>query len=296
MFKYIIFGLKVLSEISLNCYQEEFDIEDVNILFDYTIEGYDEDYHFVRTDGNISFLNMPKGGIYKVSEGSEIRISPCQLADDRLIKHFLLAQCFATLLIQRKMFPLHGAILDKNNVSIAIIGESGAGKTSLSTGLILNGWKMVTDDIIGITFENGEVFAEASYPYKKIWKSTADKLGLEVDKTKGIFNRVDKYYYDNPDFFTQKRSSLKYIFEIKKSETKRVKSSHMENASFLPILIKNSYRYHIVRDSNQLLDHMRFMSYLCGIVSGYVVERPLNDFTVSEQVKLVEDILERNNG
>lgn len=294
MFKYKIFGLRVLSEVPLKCYEDEFTNADVNIIFDHSIDGYEAEYHFVETKGKVSYLNMPMGGIYKVSNGSEIKISPSESAEDRVIKHYLLAQCFATLLIQRKMFPLHGAVLQKDNISIAIVGHSGAGKTSLSTGLILNGWKMITDDIIGINFDDGNVYPEPSYPYKKIWKTTAEVFGLEVKQENSIFDRIDKYYYDNPDFFTQTRAPLKYVFEIKKGDVDEVDCSHMENGKLLPVLITNSYRYHIVKDSNQLVDHMQFMANICKKVSGYVVQRPLDGFTVNGQIKLIESIVRKD--
>lgn len=292
LYKYEIFGLKVVSEIELPCYESNFKYSDVEIHIDSDIEGFDNRYFYVDVQKDVCYLNMPNAGLYKVEKGNKISIFISENADYRAIEMYLLAQCFATILIQRKSYPLHGAVMSKDGISICIVGDPGAGKSTLSTALMLKGWKILTDDLIGINYLDDFPYAPPSYPYQKIWDTTANYFGIDLNDCQRIFNKTDKYYFEKREYFTMDITPLKYIFEIQKSNTPEVVMKQLTKGELLPVLVKNSYRYRIVKESGLLVDHMKYLGELCNHVDGYIIERPEKNFTVNDQVRHIESIVE----
>jgi len=292
MYKYNIYGFNVLSEIILNCYVAEFEKEDIRIELDYSLKGFDNTYYHIEVENNKYILNMAYGGLFEVIDGKEIKVCPYEDAPKRAIEMFLLNQCFAAILIQKQNFPLHGAFVAKDEIGISIIGDPGAGKSTLSAGLMKKGWKMVTDDIIRFVFDNDKPYGIPSFPSQKIWKSTAEKLDIDISSCDNIFYRLEKFFYEDYDSFINEKMQMKYIFEIVKSDTNEVKIRKMSKGKMLPVLIKNTYRYHLVDQSNLLKEHLNFMAKLSSNVQGYVIERPDGDFTINEQIKLIEDLIE----
>jgi hypothetical protein len=111
------------------------------------------------------------GGTYWLSR----RGVTCEITRDRLKIETSPEFWAGTLFQQRDMFLVtmsillrlhhiygfHGNGLEKDGAGILVIGDSGAGKTTLTLSLIRNGWRFLADDAIGLVASSGRVEARA---------------------------------------------------------------------------------------------------------------------------------------
>ena len=79
----------------------------------------------------------------------------------------------------RGIYGFHGNGLKKDGDSVLIVGDSGAGKTTLTLSLVRSGWSYLSDDALGLTRANGKIEARAlrqgislTADAKERWKGT----------------------------------------------------------------------------------------------------------------------------
>ena len=98
------------------------------------------------------------------------------------------------LLIQRKIVPLHGSAIEIDGKAYAVIGESGAGKSTLASAFLSQGYKLLSDDVIAVTFsQNQTPFVIPAYPQQKLWQTSLDQFEMEASNFRPIIEREAKY-------------------------------------------------------------------------------------------------------
>ena len=60
------------------------------------------------------------------------------------------------ILMQRKVFPLHGSAIAINGKAYAFVGDSGAGKSTLASAFLNKGYQLLSDDVIAVSLSQDE--------------------------------------------------------------------------------------------------------------------------------------------
>jgi hypothetical protein len=84
-----------------------------------------------------------------------------------------------TILSRMGLVSFHAAALVKQGAAILIMGQKGAGKSSLSAALTRAGWQPIADDLVRIAERNGHCLATAGGTVPRINADTARALGFE---------------------------------------------------------------------------------------------------------------------
>jgi hypothetical protein len=133
-------------------------------------------HHAVLPDGDIY---MRVDGIFETVVSSDGRRVVCaRLADvdDTSFEANLLNFVLSTSLTLRGEEPLHATVVDLGDRSVGLLGPSGAGKSTLAAFLIGQGAKLVTDDMLRLTFADGRAFAHAGPRRLKLFDETARRF------------------------------------------------------------------------------------------------------------------------
>ena len=146
------------------------------------------------------FLKMARGdlrltvegiGCFRIHHGGQIawqRANKC--VSDQDLRTFLLGSAVGALLIQRGTLVLHGNALERDGQSIVCLGHSGAGKSTLAYALMLQGWRLLADDLVAIT-PSGQVLS--GIPRIKLWHDAVKAFGLDPDALQPIRQGMQKY-------------------------------------------------------------------------------------------------------
>jgi hypothetical protein len=202
MNKYSSFGLNIWSEFTLpELTFQKSTTPDVTILkgevnFDFSKGiGLFQDIYFIKNKSTFLFY-VKKVAIYEVSDGNRIKIKSLNESTLDEFKVFLYGTCFNLMLLQRGIVSLHGAGILKNGKVNLFIGNSGRGKSTLTTYFIQNGYSFLADDVLPLKLHgDNQVQAGSSVGIVKLWENNLTDLGLTKKNGAQIRMDVQKFRY-----------------------------------------------------------------------------------------------------
>lgn len=97
-------------------------------------------------------LQAPGVGAFYVRDGREVIYSVAAGADSDWVRLYLNGQVLVALLHQRQIINFHASSFLHKGQGVMILGDSGAGKTSLMVAFSMNGAGFMTDDITPVVF------------------------------------------------------------------------------------------------------------------------------------------------
>lgn len=289
-YKYKIFGYCVESEIILDAYEANFDQPEVTIELGTVNKDLlglaNGGWYFSKNDKHVAFY-IPEIAAYEIIGEYTIIVEPDRGAVASEIQLFLLGSAFGFLMHQQGVFPLHGSTVDIGTSCLALVGHSGAGKSSLASGFIERGFRLLTDDVSRIGLINGINYVYPSYPSQKIWKDAVAHMAIEHDPEKRVMNRMDKFYVNDRNRFSVNAMPIEAVIEIYPSDVKEPVLVRLEKRDALNVMITHSYRQEMMGEHTDLGAHLRFCSELAMVVPVYRLLRPRDGFTVREQVNVL---------
>lgn len=180
---------------------------------------------------------------YVIRNGNEIILEKTDEAiDDKEIKPFIISHCLVYLLYMRGIPTIHSSTVALDEAAITIMGDCGAGKSTYSSLLRHEGYKLVADDITAITIENGIPVAQLSVPQQKYTVDTAEKEGFSlsdlecVDEVRQKYRLLltDEQMYPHP-------VPMKAIFAIFPDSEDNLEIIKLEGMEALQIISRNLF-------------------------------------------------------
>ena len=144
-----------------------------------------------------------------VSNGKSIEYSSIKSKELDEFKINMLHMPFAFLLFQKNVLPLHSMAFKYKNKAILIAGPSTYGKSTIGTELSKI-FDILSEDIVGISFENNKCYAIPSFPII-LSDSYKDQMDL-VKYSKKTLTRDRKILKISN--FNSKRIPIKNIFYL----------------------------------------------------------------------------------
>ena len=264
--------------------------------------AYEELLPMVPTIGNrghtyvskdrFGFL-VPDLAIYVVERGKSISYAPLDHASEDQIRIFLLGTCMGALLIQRKVLPLHGSAVVIDGHAYAIIGDSGAGKSTLAASFAEAGYKLLTDDVIAIHWDDsaGQPMVVPAYPQQKLWKESIEQIGIQTEGVRPLYHEADKYAVQIQEKFTRESYPLAGIFELTWGNGDEIDIKPIQLLHRLPLLWKHTYRNFLVPGMQLQQWHFMMSSRVSSRSFVYSIRRPTNTFSAIHLVSWIQQII-----
>lgn len=106
--------------------------------------------------GNREFLLHANGvGSFYVRDGREVIYHVADGADRAWVQLYLNGQVLVALLHQRKIINFHASSFVNEERGVMILGDTGAGKTSLTVAFAMKGAGLLSDDMTPMVFRAG---------------------------------------------------------------------------------------------------------------------------------------------
>ena len=290
---YILFDLKVQSNIPLNIPKTDVCVPDVII----NVSGWnppvsDEDSVEFSINGlNDITVDMYDMAKFTIQDGNSIHVIPHKKDywNNELVT-YIVGVAFATLLLQRNIFSIHGSAVCINDLAFVIVGEGGAGKSSLAREFIQSGYKLLSDDLSAISTDN-QLYVIPSFPVQKMWEDTMEVFKASPDQNRKIFQNANKFYVDIQDSFESISKQLGAIIWLEETETEKVCINKISKGQALEVLLKHAYIEDMVEQLGLKGQQFILLSYILNFVDVYYLERPKDAFTVKEQVRVINENL-----
>ncbi|MCI2255187.1 aldolase [Domibacillus sp. PGB-M46] len=291
---YKAFGLKIFSEIPLPELdqvitadgQADIWVRKADLTAQWAKERSAED--IVTVKENFIMFEIPGTAIFLIKNGNQIFISPVAGSCEDAIRLYVLGTCMGAILLQRKVLPLHGSVIAIEGKAYAIVGDSGAGKSTLAASLLKKGYKLLSDDIIPVSFsEENNPLVLPTYPQQKLWQESLNQFGVESSQYKAITERETKFTIPVADHFINEPMPLEAVFELVKSKNQETQLLRIENMKRFFTLFNHTFRNSFVRRSGLMEWHFAASAKLVNKVDLYQLSRPVSRFTAFELTDLL---------
>lgn len=111
-----------------------------------------------------------------------IGVAPASGTDEETLQHLVLDQVLPRVLAQRGRLVLHAGAVSVEGRVIAFVGDTGAGKSTLTAFLHAAGYPLLSDDGLVLSPRDGGVSAQPTYPSLRLWPASVAGLYAEPPK------------------------------------------------------------------------------------------------------------------
>lgn len=238
-------------------------------------------------------FKVPGNAIFQVSGGKHIFISPLPGSTEDKIRLYILGTCMGALLLQNSILPLHGSAVVLNGKAYAFVGDSGAGKSTLSSVFMKKGYKLLTDDLIALSFKDGVPHVIPAYPQQKLWENSILEFSMNKEDYKPLADRETKYAVPRDDEFCQELAPLTGIFELTVHQEKTdVILERVKPLEQIQLLYRHTFRQFLIRSFGLVEWHFNTSAQIANHSAIYHLKRPQHGFTAG---LLAEHIVQEIN-
>lgn len=171
-FDYFAFGLRIRSELRLpELVAAQFDHADLEIVVGSTGRPFPVRADGVRFDfaAPLYYLGWPEVAAFLIEGTGRITVEPAPEVEPKLLPFPLLGPVMALLLHLRHMLVLHASAVEIGDGSATFLGDKGAGKSTTAAAFVQAGHRLVTDDLLAITFDDPRApLVEPGFPQLKL--------------------------------------------------------------------------------------------------------------------------------
>lgn len=294
MYNYIVYGLKIKSDIEIKEFMKS---EDENNDLDIILGQVPQNIKDMMVEGRQSYYSKTKVwfhidniATYYITNGKTILVEPCEDPDETLLRVYLMCSCLGFIMLQREQVAIHGGVINIGGNAVIFTGDRGAGKSTLTTALRNKGYQFISDDVAATYFDKVP-YVYPGFPYQKLCDDAMETMGFEKDGLSIIVGEGKvKYIVPAFDSFYDKSTPLTSIVKLTVGDVDKVTIEEVKGHEKLMLIMKNVYR-------QEFLGFMGGMSTvfikkcidIAKNIRCYKLIRPKEGFTVNEQINLIED-------
>lgn len=289
---YKAFGLSITSEIplpELSWADNQADSINVEIKVKYLSGDTSDFQNDLIINQNLVLFKVPDTAIFSIEDGERITVSLMNEYDEDLIRLYILGSCMGAILMQRKIYPLHGSAVAIDGKAYAIVGDSGAGKSTLASAFLSQGYHLLSDDVIAVSLSEQDhiPFVTPSYPQQKLWQESLDEFGIESSRLRSIFGRETKFCIPVSSQYFSGLLPLAGIFELIKTGNGGIEICKIENLERFHTLYRHTYRNILIKGLGLMEWHFQTSANILNSIEIFQLRRPVSGFTATELVSTI---------
>lgn len=291
---YRAYGLCIDSEIRLPLLQNitTSNLPKIRICIDDSLnlpKEYSNTSHFTKTNLNTVIYFKKKVGLFKIKEDL-IKIKPDYKTLDADFVRVMLGLPFGYLLMLRSQLTFHASAVSKNNKGIIFMGESGLGKSTIAYDLILNDFKLITEDIC--TISKNKIIN--SFPLIKISdnKFTKNSNIFTEDKFNFLSDSMNRKGFILKDKYLADESAIHSAYIFLESDIDYVKIKSLSINQSIKYIFHNTFKTHPIRNDLLLKKNIKKVIDFALNTNIYAVLSSKNNFK-SRNFRIFKHISER---
>ncbi len=219
-----------------------------------------------------------------------IVIEKLENADLDSIRVFLLSSALAALVILNGYFPLRASVIEKDGKAFLIVGDTIAGKSTLSTMFYKKHYNIISDDISVLNFENNRIKSTLGIVYPTLRENSIEFLNENIKDLKKIRPNVDKYRVNcTRSVYNTNHNVIKlfYITKVKEKEitTQKIESAKKKLLTLYKIMFQENFIFGKKVKSDQLFQYLE----ICKAVEFWEIKRPKQGNTIQEIFNIIEN-------
>jgi hypothetical protein len=207
-----------------------------------------------------------------VRDGREIVVAPKGDVPNEILRHVVLGPAFNHLLHQRGHFVLHASVVDVEGSAVAFLGESGQGKTTTAMAFLLDGYRVLSDDVATIAFGDDGAAVRGGYPAIKLDPAVVDRFDVPVGEPRGISDARERHFHPLPYEQPSEPVRLERVYVLE--DGKRFEVAGFSPEMRMMKLIENTYTAGLLSDDATAVSNFGQCAKLAAAVDVKRLRRP----------------------
>jgi hypothetical protein len=108
---------------------------------------------------------------------------PDACLDQQALRRLLIDQLVPRIFSAQGALVLHAGAISVHGQAIALMGDTGAGKSTLTASFHLKGFSLINDDAVVVSALNSQFFVSASHPSLRLLPDSLAKLFTELPES-----------------------------------------------------------------------------------------------------------------
>jgi hypothetical protein len=296
MFNYEAYGLHLASDIELPDLRPMpgAGVPDA-VIRRTALEGFPKE---IGTDGLLGVQVSDDGvrigltgfGHFLVAEGREILYDPPAGADPTCVIPSVLGMGLGVLLHQRGVFTLHASGIEHDGACVAFVAHKGTGKSTTCANLHRRGYRVVTDDILAVTFnEAGSPLVHPAFPLVKLRPDAVPSIGVTAEDLPRIDARYERRRLDVSGSFSSEPLPLKQLFLLEDGD--EIELIPLAGSKAFIQLLVHSYIVRILGRAAAGVEHFRDCERLVSGIPITCARRPRGLENLPGFLSVIEEAL-----
>lgn len=185
-----------------------------------------------------------------VENGNQITYSLKEGGNPEYLRTYILGWGMSMLALQRGTLAIHCSAVADEKGAILICGESGAGKSTVTTAFLDNGYRLMADDMAFVTTrqENKESYASPAFPYQKLCRDAAINQGYDLDELIYIDEEKDKFLVPYRGEFLLESVPVKGMIMLGVINGDEVMTKEVTGLQCFHMVANNLFLRHLLRE------------------------------------------------
>lgn len=290
MHAYSAYGLQILSDVELQGFPPAVDAvaEQVTI--------HRGDVPEEPEDGGNDWGNHLHGfapGImrFRVDGGHTITYDPLPEADPLFMRTILGGELLAVLLRQRGLLALHASSVSMDGSAIAFVGDSGWGKSTLSTYFTRHGFSLISDDVTCLHVQDNRVDVRPGPASVRLRQDAGRHLVDEYEQLPQVHGETTKRLYVNETREQSQSLPLTAIFLLENTFREEDAILQPRAAHAAVSLLAHTRGNRLLASPEFRTSHLSLCSRLTRSVPVFVLQRRRGLSCLADQFRLVSEAM-----
>jgi hypothetical protein len=231
-------------------------------------------------------------GCYLVTNGEEIIVCPEPGARPLDVRAYLLGTLFVALCQQRHLLPLHASAVSTGKGVVAFLARSGQGKSSLAAYLARRGFSVLADDVCLIdSASSGPAMVIPTAPWLKLWRTSLEHLGCQVQGLERVFSEDDKYRLPLANTPSPEPIGRLVFLETNPNQASATEMQELSAVEAIPLLMDLTHQAYVLQATGQLQQSFLRCSRVSSQARAFRLIRPWGLEHLESSVDTVEEFL-----
>ena len=232
---------------------------------------------FHRTEAGY-LLRFPELADFQLDwSGTRVQAWAAPGVSEATLQHLYLNQVLPLALSKQGKLVLHGSAVEIGDKSVAFIGKSGRGKSTLAASFATSGFRFLTDDGLLLDWLNGDCRVMPSHPSIRLWEDSQNALvGEDVQFAPPLqFTNKARFLAGRDIVFCHEARPLRKVYFLGEGLAPQLQLERMKPVDALVELIKNSFLLDI-DEREMLASHFDAVFRLAALPIYYRLDYPRN--------------------
>ena len=241
-------------------------------------------------------LRIDQVAHYLVDGASSITIAPHPGVDDLSVRVYLLGSCLAALLHHRGVLALHASAILTDKGAVLFMGASGRGKSTTLNEFLRRGYRMLSDDVVGIVLEQGQPVALPGYPQTKLWADAAGHFDIDTEPLDSVYQDIEKFAVpienesrgNSSPTFVGDPAPLAALYSLTVAKDDVLEIVPLERMHAFRAVLNCTYRRLFLQGLGMQPRHFELATQVAASVPIKRVRRPADGYRITELGDLLE--------